>query len=131
VADRADASVEFLGFLAHISCPATGEIGLEGLAGWLGLAADELESRWVSSGTESWADFASDILSVLDIMQDHTFDLALTLAWYRHDALPGASDTADKWVSAGRVAQVRHALRNRKLVRVPDGKVRAVGTGSR
>jgi Family of unknown function (DUF6216) len=64
MSDSSAAGVEFLGFIAHISCPANGAIDMSRIATWLGITCEEMEGRQMSSGIESWAKFADGILSV-------------------------------------------------------------------
>jgi hypothetical protein len=97
-----ESNVEFLGFLAHLADPGTGEILLARLSCWLGLSEAELEDRWTASGRGEWRHFADDILQVLDRMQDITESLAATLVWYRHQAIGEGSDrSADELVASG------------------------------
>lgn len=85
------------------------------LAAWLGLTEEELSKRWYQSGKLSWKDFADEILAILDLMQDCTGDLALTLAWYRHDPIVSCADTADDMVARGRAQEVIALMKGSRL----------------
>lgn len=107
-----DGNLEFLSFLADISHPGTGEIRADALALWLGVCPKELAARWQHSGHAEWADYANDVLRVLDLMQDHTHQLSRTITWFRE--LPAGSAfqaTADQLVARGRTEEVIRAIR--------------------
>ena len=99
---RYEANVEFLGFLADVTDPGTGEIVLARLSCWLGLTEVELEDRWTASGRSEWRNFADDVLQVLDAMQDVTDSLTASLVWYRHEPLvKEGGNSADELVATG------------------------------
>jgi hypothetical protein len=107
-----EANVEFLGFLAHVTDPGTGEIVPARLGCWLGLSGSDLQHRWRSSGHDDWRDFANDVLSVLDAMQDLTESLAVTLLWFRHLPIAqGEGCSADGLVAAGNVRRAMALVR--------------------
>lgn len=116
------ANIEFLSFLADISDPGNGAISKERLACWLGLDVVDLIDRWQRSGKAEWAEFADDVLHVLDQMQDQTCSLAGTLAWYRYFPLSdqGAA-TADELVSLGCTSEVIFRLRKARETRPSHG----------
>lgn len=121
MADKKAASVEFLTFLADIYTSGTGEVEVGRLAAWLGLTEKELSERWYQSGKLSWKEFADDILTILDLMQDCTGELARTLAWYRHDPIVSCAGTADDMVARGRAQEVIALMKRSRLRgRVPQ-----------
>lgn len=123
------ANLEFLEFLADISHPGTGQILAERLAAWLGLPEDELLERRARAGYEQWAQYANDILMILDHMQDRTQSLASTINWYRNLPISAESDaTGDELVSSGRV---RDAVRYISRVDKQPKAVVAEMTGGR
>lgn len=133
VSAHSKANLEFLEFLADISHPGTGQILAERLAAWLGLSEDELLKRCARAGYLQWAQYANDVLIVLDRMQDRTQSLASTINWYRNLPISGESGaTGDELVSSGHVRDVvRYLGRTAKQSKVAKAGVTGGRAGRR
>ena len=112
MANKKKASVEFLEFLAEISHPATGLVQSNILALKLEMSEAELLDRWAQRGQISLAEFMSEIVGVLDGIQDQTLNFNRTVRNFRYEPLElfGAR-TADQVVSNGEGGRLVKAIR--------------------
>jgi len=106
---------EFLELLVDISDPATGEISATRLAARLHLTSDRMLEQWSCRGG-SWALFADEILSVLDAIQDQTYDLPATVEWYLQQPLRSFKNkTPQQIVTSGSAHRLVAAIKARQV----------------
>jgi len=115
---KASANIEFLGFLADISNPATGEISAGRLANWLCQTEADLNEKWRSRGANiPWAIFADELLAILDVAQDQICDLDAVVEWYLHMPIANfGMCTPQQLVMAGKARSLVVAIRAREIL---------------
>ncbi|QNK03244.1 hypothetical protein [Dyella telluris] len=86
---RRRGSVEFAEFLADISHPGTGEILVSQLSSWFNQTEHDFFEKWHARQDKlPWTIFVDQVLAVLDVVQDETCDMGVTIDWFLNKHLP-------------------------------------------